>query len=501
MPYCYICNGNSTNCTECFRNYYFDEQFNLSCTTCSSQRYAKIGKKDGTGFCRNCSDVINNCIDCSEFGEKCTLCEDKLYIDVDYNCTNCSEINKYPYGLTSGTGLCKYCNSSLSHCLNCYGNPDDCQLCMNDYYFYSDKSCVDCLQTNYFFNGSNNGSGGCYDCYLARPNCNECNNDPNHCDLCFNNYFFDENNTCSSCNRANFTTMYKNGSFNGSGLCLYCKDAINDCNECTDNATACTHCDISFYIVYKNLTCTDCLANTNFYNGSNDGYSICYPCGVAYNNCKTCDYPANRCLICDEDYFLNEFYRCQPYTFRPEYTNTSIINSSLTFSIVNNRRYAVFENPCDYNRSQWSLDSRLHSYWIASLNHDKVDKFTLWDIEYIVNPLKVNETRPNYTDTEWNFYGNSDKNSLVITGKHNSHYKVKYFCVYGNTFSDETKPGIFDFYFPDNTGDEGLIFINMDGMFTEDSVDKALPIVACALQHLLKLGDTNQISTENGNNS
>ena len=498
LPYCYICNGNSNNCTQCFNNYFFDEYINLTCSDCSRPRFAKVGALDGHGYCRNCSNVINQCLDCSEYGERCTLCEQSFYIDVDYNCTDCAAINKYKNGSDSGSGYCEYCNYSLPNCLNCYGDKTNCQQCMSNYYFYTDHSCVDCKKPNLFLNGSNIGSGHCYDCSIARPNCNICNNNPNNCDLCFANYFFDENDTCSSCSRGMYPTMYKNGSLNGSGHCLYCQDAITNCNQCTDNATACTRCNNDFYIVYQNATCTNCQSNTSFFNSSNDGNGICYPCSVAYNHCKICDNPSNKCLLCEEDYFLNEFYRCQPYTFRPQFTNN--YEENVSFSIVNNRKYAIFYNPCMYDKTVYSLDARLHSYWISSMNFGLIDKASLWDIEAVINTLQVNETQPNYTDPAWTFWGNSLHNSLIIAGRSQAHYKVKYFCVYGNTFSDDTKPGLFDFYMPDNTGDNGLIFMNMDGSFVDDTSSQVgLMIMACGLQYGLGLGDTDQIIDENGN--
>ena len=496
LPYCLICNGNSSNCTNCFANYWFDERINLTCSTCATPRYAKIGPKNGTGHCRNCSDVIDSCLDCTEFGERCTLCDPSLYIDVDYNCTLCEQPNKYKNGTDTGTGLCEYCNYSLPHCLNCFGNNSYCLLCMNDFFFYTDHSCVNCTQPNFFQNGSTNGSGNCYDCYLARPHCNWCNNNPNHCDLCFSEFWFDENNTCSNCTRDSFPNMFKNGSHNGSGHCLYCEDAIGHCNQCTDNATACTHCDQTYYITYQDYNCSTCTQNTTFKNGSNDGYHICYPCGVAFNNCHICDYPSDKCLLCDEDYFLNEFYRCQPYSFRPEYTNTSFSNSSLNFTIENNRRRLHMSDPCDYNRSMWSLDARLHSYWVASMNFTLIDTISLLEIENMVKPLNITETEPNYIDPEWTFYGNSMHNSLILTGINGAHYKAKYFCIYGNTFSDETKPGVFEFTVPDSTGDNGLLYINTDSSFDSSQLDKGLLTMTCALQRVLNLGDTNQISTE-----
>lgn len=499
LPYCYVCNGNDTNCTQCFNNYYFDERINLTCSDCSTKRYAKIGSDNGTGFCKNCSDVINNCLDCTEYGQQCTLCDPNLYIDVDYNCTMCNASNKYKNGSNNGLGLCEYCNYTLPHCLDCYGDDANCQLCMSYYYFYTNSSCVDCNESNYFHNGSSNGSGECYDCYLARPNCNWCNNNPDHCDLCFPNFWFDENNTCSNCSQTYFPNMFKNGSYNGSGECLYCEDAISNCNQCTNNATACLHCDLSYYIYYGIYNCSHCQDNASYFNGSGDGYHYCYPCDVAFNNCQLCNYTADECLLCTEDYFLNESYRCQPYTFRPQYNNMSLDNSTLNFTIVNNNRYLVLDNPCNYNHSLWNLDGRLHNYWVASLDFDLVNQLTLGDIENVVQPMNLTETQPNYSDPSMTFYGNSLHNILSFTGIQNAHYNVKYFCIYGNTFSDQTRPGVFDFYFPDNVGDNGLLYMNMDQEFDAPDLDLGLSIMACALQQAFTLGDTNQISTQSGN--
>ena len=295
--------------------------------------------------------------------------------------------------------------------------------------------------------------------------------------------------------------MYRNGSFNGSGKCLYCEDAITNCNECTDNATECTRCDIDFYITYENYTCSNCVGNTTFHNGTNDGYSLCYPCSVAFNNCAVCDYPADKCLLCTEDYFLNENYRCKPFYFIPEYNNAILIeNSSLNFSIVNNRRYAILNNPCKYNRSKYSLDFRLHSYWVASTDFELVNNSQFSNIEYLIKSLDKNESDPNYHDPKWTFYGESVFNSLSIPGRNDALYYVKYFCVYGNTFSNETEPGIFNLYFPPNNFKEGNIFLNFHDRFEDNYIASALPTLACALQLVFNLGDTNQIDM-NGENS
>ncbi|MBQ7287285.1 MAG: hypothetical protein IJW73_05945, partial [Candidatus Gastranaerophilales bacterium] len=176
------------------------------------------GKQENVEFVMDCSDFGNDCTMC--FNDKCVLCtkecNDDQYvntpdctcgkcIDIDPNCIQCTSKKctkcKENYGLNLATKRCYLCTNGqssdgMSECANCPEN-----------YFCVDGNKTPCA-TNQF---APVNSTSCTNCADKWPNCAKCN--PRECLECENLYRKKEDGTCMMSTQSKVFTTPGNHTF------------------------------------------------------------------------------------------------------------------------------------------------------------------------------------------------------------------------------------------------------------------------------------------------
>ena len=284
------------------------------CSLCQNDNYTP----DKNGGCKSkCILGINNCIKCNE-DNLCETCDDGYFLDENGGCsyTNNCEISengecilcKENYILIGFEESIKICKSlfseDLKNCIQINNETGLCEECKEDFYLNSgDKRCSHskkCFQSVF---------GKCIKCnmgYYLDIRTEECivqndifihckeSIDGKTCEVCDDNYYFNENKTCISIN-----------------YCLKESNEYNKCEKCiegyflTENNSSCTSekncftgdkdtgvcliCKDNYYIDYKDGKCKSNQENNNF------------------KNCKEAD---GECLECLEDYYIGEDNKC-----------------------------------------------------------------------------------------------------------------------------------------------------------------------------------------------
>jgi hypothetical protein len=251
------------------------------CLKCDIDIYSP-DEKGGCKYAHKCEIGLNQCDECNENGELCKKCLEGYFPDENGGCSysdNC-EISyngkclkcKEGYILI-GEEVIKICKSlnfgDLKNCEEINKTTGFCQKCKEGYYLNNgDRKCThteNCYKSVYDI---------CIKCnknyYLDKKD-NQCKNqsgafvfcqesvDGKVCDICDDNYYFDENgkciginfcknsinlNNCEKCIDGYFLNKYNNSCVSTD----YCLDGDKDigiCNSCIDN----------YYLDYKDGKC------------------------------------------------------------------------------------------------------------------------------------------------------------------------------------------------------------------------------------------------------
>ncbi len=165
--YCMTCN--SSACTKCISNYFYNGSScqkctQLACKECISENYCtKCGEdwilNTATGTCSNrCIDVLTACNICTN-ASTCTSCTGDYFLNTSNTCTPCTIANcvQCSDGQASTNPVCEICFGGFylsgNSCLSCkakFGN--ECSSC-------NENSCLSCIEGYHVEN--NNSSNAC----------------------------------------------------------------------------------------------------------------------------------------------------------------------------------------------------------------------------------------------------------------------------------------------------------------------------------------------------
>jgi len=293
---CDECNENGELCKKCIKGYFPDENggcsytdnceisYNGKCLKCKED-YILIGQEE---YIYN-TDVIKICKSLS-FGDL----------------KNCEEINKI-------TGICQKCkegyylNNGDRKCTsieNCYESVYDvCTKCNKNYYLdKKDNQCKN--QTGVF------------------EYCQE-SVDGKTCDICDDNFYFDENgkcisiNFCLTSNKLNSCEKCMDGYF----LNEYNNSCVrtNNCLNGDKDIGICKTCKNNYYLDYKDGKCKSSQEDSDFKYCSIVDNNICLGCFSGSilgedNKCTKTKYCAESsngiCISCIDNYYLGLDFNC-----------------------------------------------------------------------------------------------------------------------------------------------------------------------------------------------
>ena len=305
------CKEGANNCQSC-------HPLTKLCTKCTLDIYSP----DENGGCSpsgKCKIGKNYCLECDEQENKCSQCEPGLFPDENGACSfvdNC-EISskgfclkcKSDFVLIGGEDIFRICKSKSSEdLLNCKtinsltGLCDECELgyflnvgdlrCskIENCYESAFGKCASCVSGYFLYLKENK----CLSQVGALSGCKE-SLDGEKCDVCDDDYFFDDNENCVNIN--------------------YCAEmgGFYNCNKCKEG----------YYLTYDKGACTS--AEKNCFTGDKI-YGLCKTCyGNNYidldtrkcksnqedNDFKNCKSVENgKCLSCEYNYNLSEDGKC-----------------------------------------------------------------------------------------------------------------------------------------------------------------------------------------------
>ena len=317
FPYCDEC-INRTQCIKCIDNYHLvNENGIISCKNIDINKYYKEEK-----YYYPCYLAIDNCDECDQKSE-CKKCKTNYYFLKDNRtfCRNDIDItNKY---YTNDKGISYYpCDTHFEYCDECM-NETICRKCINTYGFFVND------YTKCIFVGNNKyyslDEGITFDlCNNTFPNCDECTD--NECTKCYENYYFIKTNRRECFDDKNLSKYYTEDN----GKSYYpCNEEINHCDVCFNNKTYCYECEgFNGYYFLRNIrnVCRNDLNFSKYYTEDN-GISY-YPCNEIINYCDECQQK-EKCDKCMIDYFFIGNNRDKCYNeidFKKYFTNDSAIS-------------------------------------------------------------------------------------------------------------------------------------------------------------------------------
>jgi len=320
MNFCLECSNEEENlCIKCENGYYPDEYGGCSytkhcvlsergkCLKCKEE-YVLIGRDNSLGegirLCKYIySEDLKNCKIVNLFNGLCDVCQEGFYLNrKDKKCShteNCDESTfgvctkcKYGYYLDKRDDICKKQKDNLFYCQETI-NGENCDICEEDYYFNENGVCI---YNNYCSEESNYKCLKCksgyyltekdYSC-ASDPNCKYGNKNTGICSICKDNYYIDyKDGKCKSNQEEN---DFK-----------YCKSADGECYECISSEYYLgkdNRCSKSpFCAESYNGTCIECI--DNYYLGLDNRCT----------NIKHCIYSDlyNQCSECELDYYFDK---------------------------------------------------------------------------------------------------------------------------------------------------------------------------------------------------
>jgi hypothetical protein len=315
------------------------------CLKCDLDIYAP-DEKGGCKYAHKCEIGLNQCDECNENGELCKKCLEGYYPDENGGCSysdNC-EISyngkclkcKEDYILI-GEEVIKICKSlnfgDLKNCEEINKTTGFCQKCKEGYYLNNgDRKCTsieNCYKSVY------DVCTRCNKNYYLDKKDNQCKNqigvfefcqesvDGKTCDICDDNYYFDENgkcidiiycktsnnlNICEKCIDGYFLSEY-NISCVSTDNCLYGDKDIGICKTCKDN----------YYLDYNDGKCKSNQEENDFKYCTFVDNNICHKCSFGHelgedNKCSSTKYCAEssngKCISCIDNYYLGLDFNC-----------------------------------------------------------------------------------------------------------------------------------------------------------------------------------------------
>ena len=337
-----LCVAGSNNCLRC------NPITNL-CIKCDKNIY----KPDNNGGCENAKKCImgkNQCIECNELGNLCKICFDGYFPDENGGCSytdNC-EISfegkcikcKDDYiliGLDNtfieGIKICKSLFfGDLKNCEKIDIQTGYCEECKEGFFLNSeDHKCTNvenCKEST--FDICTKCNNGYYldikenKCKLQNETFARCMQtiDSKTCDICEEDYYFDEDKKCNAVNYcAKTINNYRcEKCISGYYLTAFGTECTpeENCYRGNKDLGICTDCKDGYYLDYKDGKCKSNQENNEFkYCYQADG--ICKKCIARYqlgldNKCSltaNCAETENGiCIGCIENYYLGLDHRC-----------------------------------------------------------------------------------------------------------------------------------------------------------------------------------------------
>ena len=325
------------------------ENFCLQCnpiTKLCAQCQYDILTPDNNGGCEKASICImgkNYCNECNDDDNLCKICEDGFFPDQNGGCSysnNC-EISykgkclkcKENYVLIGNINICKSIFlEEFKNCEKINALNGTCENCIDGYFLNSeDKKCTktkNCKESIFdicilcdkgYYLDKKEGK-----CKEQKGNLLYCKEtlDKESCNICEDNYFFDEDGNCTNTN--------------------YCKKRgeLGSCKECISG----------YYLSFFSHTCTN---TENCYTGINS-LGICDKCFTGYyidfkdgkcksnkekNDFKNCVVANEFCVECSMNYYLGDDNRC-----------TSVLNCAESFNDIclecKENYYLGLDNKC-----------------------------------------------------------------------------------------------------------------------------------------------------------
>ena len=339
------CKEGTDNCIRC------NPLTNL-CDKCSSEIYIP-NENGGCSFLKKCEEGKNFCLSCNENEDEdweenkaiCEKCETGFYPDESGRCSfteNCQISYKgiclkcnsdfILIGENNGIKICKsLLSSDLINCNIINNSTGLCDICKDGFYLNSgDKKCINienCYESTF---------GKCNSCnkgYYLNVKEGTCKNqegsllfckislDGKSCDVCEEDYFFDENGKCIGVNYCSEGIYY----------CQKCIDGYfmtGDGNACTQEKNCysgdklnglCNYCKDKYYIDLNDRKCKSNLEKEDFYYCKKVENNICILCENEYNlsedgkctSTKNCaEVEKGKCISCSDGYYLGLDNRC-----------------------------------------------------------------------------------------------------------------------------------------------------------------------------------------------
>ena len=274
---------------------------------------------DENGGCKQkCIVGINNCIKCNELGDLCERCDEGYFLDENNGCSytdNCliskngeclqCKDNYILIGLEDNIKICKSLFSEdLKNCIKINNETGLCEECKENFYLnIGDKRCSNtnkcyqsvfgkCLRCNYGYYLDKKDE----ECKPQNENFKHCKETINGitCEICDDNYYFNENEKCISIN-----------------FCSKESIEYNKCEKCIEN----------YYLSENNSSCT---TDPNCFSGDKDT-GVCQACKNGYyvdykdakcksnqeeNDYKHCKIADDICIECLDNYYIGEDNKC-----------------------------------------------------------------------------------------------------------------------------------------------------------------------------------------------
>lgn len=488
FPNCDICNITINSCLKCQENFFFDEE--NQCTSCLSPENYKENPKDGSGKCKSCS-TMENCQYCED-SKKCQKCYVNNYLDSTRHCGKCNQDEMFILGKNNGYGLCLPCSSSLSNCINCFGNSTSCGFCQSGYYIHKDNgACILCdaeYFPKYYKDGDSDGSGNCERCSTIAKNCEICEGDPTSCKKCENGYYIEEDGQCSDCSQEN---KIKAGGNEGYGTCKFCStcilcSAINNCKSCinvSETKILCEECMKGHYLT-ENGSCEKC--SKECFNCRNKE-NICMECNPGY---FSDDNNKSHCVKCDKNNTLLSKNICYTLSLPSASLNNSYIqNGDLKLSEYDNSLHISLDNLC------WKEgNNETNIYFILA---SKDASFKKYDLDWIKMNLKENKlSKYDHEDNEWKLFGNSHQNNLKLFLRYDFFYTLKYYCSNNFTQSKANQYNLVEIITKKNeNGIFSKIFMNFENILNDELNEKLISKIICILENLAHISGNKLIKS------
>ena len=336
------CTAFSNHCIKC-------HPITNLCVTCESDIYTP-DNKGGCEYARKCIPGNNYCIECNSEGKLCNKCEEGYFPDGNGGCSytsNCDVSSEgeciicnegfiligQQFGLIKELKICKSLNSDdLKNCKRINTIKGICIECEEGFFKnYGDSKCS---KTEYCYESIFGVCIKCSDYYYLNKiedKCIEQNGffqhcketlDGKTCNLCEENYYFDENGKCIWTNYCAEEGIYGKCKRCYDGYYLTAKDSsctpeIN-CSTSYKDLGICNKCIDHFYIDFKDGKCKSNLEDDNFIYCVT-AYEVCTECSYGKylsldNKCslsRNCaESEKGICMVCEDGFYLGLDHYC-----------------------------------------------------------------------------------------------------------------------------------------------------------------------------------------------